>query len=86
MIFLLSDHIAEAGGVWLVAGTRLATILLLFGAISIVARRSLRRLAPILAAAQRTEQRITNAEIREFAKSQVVAQAILADRRLPSAP
>ncbi len=39
-----------------------------FGAISIVARRSLRRLAPILAAAQRTEQRITNAELLEFAR------------------
>ena len=68
MIFLLSDYIAKAGGVWLFAGTMLATTLLLLGAISIAARRSLRRLAPILAAAQPTEQRITNAELLEFAR------------------
>ncbi len=44
-------------------------ILLSFGFIHIVARRNLRRLAPILADAQRTDQRITNAEILDAARS-----------------
>ena len=68
MIFLLSDYIAAAGGPWLFAVTVLATTLLLFGSIGIVARRGLHRLAPILAAAPRTDYRITNAELLEFAR------------------
>ncbi len=60
--YVFSEHI---DGFWLAAGSAVTTFLLLFGWLHVVARRNLRRLRPILAAAQRTEHRITNAEMRE---------------------
>lgn len=69
IIYFASDHLSAIGNIWLAIATAAATILLSFGFIHIVARRNLRRLAPILADARRTDQRITNAEILDAARS-----------------
>lgn len=71
IVYFASDHLSVAGNIVMVGAAVAGTLLLLFGLVQFSARRNLRRLAPILAGAQRTDHQITNAEMRDAARKRM---------------
>jgi len=65
LFYFVSDHLSAVVNGLVAAATTVFTLLALFAVVHVATRRNLRRLAPILADARPTDQRITNAEIRE---------------------